>query len=162
MNKPTQSVEAFKQDEHEALTFHKLKEPVPTAYVQEPEQWAMNFIEEMLQHTPAHSLLASQVFHELQRQLKDRHATQHATQESYDVIAGLTEYLEGDPYPPAQTAPVQEPITDTEQINRGCWYKTNLTTPIEACVHEWSEESRANNWRSSCIICGTEAAGSGQ
>lgn len=32
----------------------------------------------------------------------------------------------------------------------------------EECQHSWTEESRANGWRSSCRLCGKEAAGSGQ
>lgn len=30
------------------------------------------------------------------------------------------------------------------------------------CQHSWTEESRQNGWRSSCRLCGKEAAGSGQ
>ena len=30
------------------------------------------------------------------------------------------------------------------------------------CEHSWTEESRSNGWRSSCRLCGQEAAGSGQ
>jgi hypothetical protein len=30
------------------------------------------------------------------------------------------------------------------------------------CRHSWTEESRQNGWRSSCRLCGKEAAGSGQ
>jgi len=40
-------------------------QPAPVQH----EAWAMAFIEKMLETTPAHSLLASQVFHELRQQV---------------------------------------------------------------------------------------------
>jgi len=71
--------------------FEMAAQPAPV----QPELWAMMFIEKMLETTPAHSLLASQVFHEL-RQLVNAQtiatppAAQPAPNMAYSIDADLS------------------------------------------------------------------------
>lgn len=50
------------------------------------------------------------------------------------AIKALEEALAKEPAP--ALASVQEPMTDTDQINRNCWYKTDMTTAQPAPVQE--------------------------
>lgn len=39
---------------------------------------------------------------------------------------------------------------------------SGVVPAVGTCVHVWTEESRSNNWRSSCTRCGLKAMGSCQ